>query len=240
MFMELPITIGAKTHRIFLQDRSFLLKSQTSPVHKHDFAEVHAVLGDATYKINKKTYTLTSGDVLLIPKGTIHYCTYIEPHTTRVTFQIDLSTDTVIVQNIEKALVTELANAMKNCQQNGQYIGIAAYISLICEQLNIVPPLQPHPVIDHGLLIREFFSLYYNTDIHLSDLANLLHLSERQTERQVILHTGNSFRKELINIRMSAAKLLRDTTDMSLTAIAEYVGYTSYAGFWKAFRKYYT
>lgn len=237
MFIELPITIGAQTHRAFLQDQTFQPKSKPSPLHKHDFTEIHAVLGNAAYQLNTETYTLTSGDVLLIPKGVLHSCTDITPNTSRVTFQIDLPTATT-VQNIGENLVRGLADEMKACQESNRYTGVVAYIVLICEKLQIAPPLQPCAVVDHGLLIREFFSLHYNTDIHLSDLAAVLHLSERQTERQVIAHTGNPFNKELTNVRMSVAERLRDTTDMSLAAIAEYVGYTSYAGFWKAFRKY--
>ena len=100
------------------------------------------------------------------------------------------------------------------------------------------PPLNPTPVTDCEFLIREFFSTYYNENVSLSDLAAILHLSERQTERRVFAYTGNSFRKELVETRMNAAKHLMETTDMPLTAIAKHVGYSSYTGFWKARQRY--
>ena len=91
---------------------------------------------------------------------------------------------------------------------------------------------------DYGFLIHEFFSLHYSEDLHLCDLAQFLHLSERQTERLVIEHTGNTFRNELTAIRMTIAKKLLTSSQMSLTEISQYVGYKSYAGFWKALNKY--
>ena len=93
-------------------------------------------------------------------------------------------------------------------------------------------------VDDYGFIIQEFFSIHYSEDIHLGDLANLLHLSERQTERLVKEYTGNSFRNELAAIRINIAKNLLKYSQMSMRKICEYVGYKSYVGFWKAMKKY--
>ncbi len=238
MYIELPINNGTQTHRAFLLSSFFHPTSFSSALHKHAHAECHAIIGTAVYRIGKNTYTLTSGDVLLIPKDEMHCCTHIAPDTLRIVFQIDLNIDTTCIKNVGKVLVKSLLDEIENCKKNGRYAKVAGYISLICDAFEIDPPLHPTPITDYGFLIREFFSSNYSKNVSLSDLATILHLSERQTERQVFAHTGNSFRKELIEIRMSMAKYLQETTDMTLTAIAEYVGYSSYAGFWKAFRQY--
>ena len=72
----------------------------------------------------------------------------------------------------------------------------------------------------------------------MRDIANYLHLSERQSERLIIDYTGHSFRDELVATRMNMAKILFSTTDMSLSEISQYVGYKSYNGFWKAAKKF--
>ena len=98
--------------------------------------------------------------------------------------------------------------------------------------------LEAKEVTDYGFLIHEFFSIHYNEDIHLRDIANYLHLAERQSERLIIDYTGHSFRDELVATRMNMAKILFSTTDMSLSEISQYVGYKSYNGFWKAAKKF--
>ncbi len=238
MYIELPINNGTQTHRAFLLDSFFNPANFSSALHKHAHAECHAIVGKAVYRLGTRTYTLTSGDVLLIPKDEMHCCTHITTGTLRISFQIDLSADTACVKNIGEMLVKNLLDEIQKCKKTEQYAKIVGYISLICNTFEIDPPLLPTPITDYGFLIREFFSSNYSKNVSLSNLATILNLSERQTERQVIAHTGNSFRKELIESRMSMAKHLQETTDMTLTAIAEYVGYSSYAGFWKAFRQY--
>lgn len=39
-------------------------------------------------------------------------------------------------------------------------------------------------------------------------------------------------------MRMKMADQLLSHTDMSMTRVAQYVGYNTYAGFWKAYTKY--
>ena len=88
------------------------------------------------------------------------------------------------------------------------------------------------------LQIREFFSLHYNKSIQLSDLAKELHLSNMQTQRIVKKYTDKTFGENLLIQRMTIAENLMETSDMSLLEISEYVGYHSYCGFWKAYKKY--
>ena len=73
--------------------------------------------------------------------------------------------------------------------------------------------------------------------IRIEDLAKELHLSTRQTERLVFANTGNTFGNELTLTRIAIAKHLIKTTDMKLSDVAEYVGYKSYAGFYKALNR---
>lgn len=71
----------------------------------------------------------------------------------------------------------------------------------------------------------------------LSDLAARLYLSEKQTERLVLKHTGQTFKQKLSDTRVAMANVLIRETEMPLHKVAEYVGYSSYSGFWKALQK---
>jgi len=47
-----------------------------------------------------------------------------------------------------------------------------------------------------------------------------------------------TFKKMLIHTRMTTARHMENTTDLPLSKIAEYVGYSSYSGFWKAYKDF--
>ena len=93
-------------------------------------------------------------------------------------------------------------------------------------------------VAKREFIIYEFFENRYNEDVTVFDLARELNLSEKQTSRLVEMYIGVGFSKALTNYRLNAAKQLL-TSDKSLTmsTVAELVGYRSYSGFWKAFKK---
>ena len=73
-------------------------------------------------------------------------------------------------------------------------------------------------------------------DATLSDLAKALCLSEKQTERVVLKHTGKNFRRNITKKRIEVAKALLEKNELSKKEIAEYVGYNSYGGFFKALK----
>ena len=69
------------------------------------------------------------------------------------------------------------------------------------------------------------------------DLAQLLHLSERQLNRLMPKIFGMSFQEMLIASRMDFAKFLLRTTDLRIAEIASRVGYGTEGAFHKAFRR---
>ena len=80
------------------------------------------------------------------------------------------------------------------------------------------------------------FTKKYNTNATLDDLARELMLSHKQTEREVKRFTGNTFVREISKRKIEAAIMLSQTTKLSLTEISKLVGYTSYCGFYKAYK----
>ena len=88
------------------------------------------------------------------------------------------------------------------------------------------------------LIIEEAFLYDYKT-ITLTELANRVSLGERQTERLLQKHYGQSFIQKKTEARMSAANQLLRETNASISDIAEDLGYSSPEHFSNAFRKYY-
>ena len=102
------------------------------------------------------------------------------------------------------------------------------------------PPEQNQQTVSEKayLIIEEAFLYDYKT-ITLTELARRVSLSERQTERLLVKHYGQSFIQKKTEARMSAASQLLCETNTSVAAIAEDLGYSSAEHFCNAFRKYY-
>ena len=98
----------------------------------------------------------------------------------------------------------------------------------------------PHAdVAARRLVIEEFFHLRHMDPVTEEDLAGALHISKRQLSRVLQQLYGSSFRKLLIDTRLSRAVQLLTTTELNAEEIASRVGYSSVSGFYDAFRKRY-
>ena len=73
----------------------------------------------------------------------------------------------------------------------------------------------------------------------LPELADYMHLSCRQTQNEIHRITGENFKKLILDQRMMLANLLIDNSNLPLSEIANYVGYTSYGSFYTVYREYY-
>ena len=85
-------------------------------------------------------------------------------------------------------------------------------------------------------IIEDAF-FYRHRDLTLTDLAALLNLSVRQTQRLLQRHFGKTFSQKLTEARMAAASQYLLTTDLSITEISERLGFSSIEHFSNAFRQ---
>ena len=236
---EIIAMIGSKEHRVFFQNGFYLMSTTPPPIHKHNYAEIHVISGgDSVFTVDNQVYTVGDGGVIVIPPKTYHFFKSTDKECFHSAFQIDLEIRSTLVSRIDPAVISIFFKEIEKAGVDGDHTVLSAYISLICSHFEGIHKELPKTASDYGFSIREFFSQNYNGDIKLSSLAEWLHISERQAERLVIQHTGRTFREELAAIRIDMAKHLLATTDMSLSEVAAYVGYRSYAGFWKAMKKY--
>ena len=238
MDRELLIETNGNTQKIFLQNGFWDTQVQSGPLHKHHYAEMHLVTGGSCrFFLEREEVSLKDGDLLVIPSGQLHGCVGREEKTRHTAFQIDLPAERAQIYGIPASLVEEFFRQIEAVERQGDYRVIASFISLLCSYRRKERPLLPRTIADERFLIREFFTHHYSEDVHLGDLASYLHRSERQTERLLLSHTGRTFREELTHTRMEIARHLLASGALSLRQIAEYVGYRSYAGFWKAMQR---
>lgn len=237
MNKELVINMCKKEYRVFLRE-GFWMEKKTSRLHKHSYPEIHIINADGVgFKIGEEKYVFDAGDVIIIPSGVFHCYEYSDEIISATAFQTDLEVKGFLSHRISRDIIREFFYEINECRKSDDYGKISAFIQLFLNYFK-EEKVCGNNIADYKFLICEFFSTNYNKDIYLKDLAKELKVSERQAERLMIEHTGRTFREELTKTRITTAKELLKTTDMTLTEISSYVGYRSYAGFWKAMKRY--
>ncbi|MGN0746685.1 MAG: AraC family transcriptional regulator [Aristaeellaceae bacterium] len=131
------------------------------------------------------------------------------------------------------------------------YIGYQEQIRLLLSQIliavtrNYEQQRDPNqeaarmPQVDQkSLLIEEYF-LYEYQNLSLEELASRLFLSPRQTQRLLREYYGKTFHEKKLEARMSAACILLENSDRSISSIAEALGYSTPEQFSATFRRQY-
>lgn len=235
----LNVKLADKTARCFV-DTGCVQKTQNlSAYHNHSYAEVHVVVkGEIVYYIEKTEYRATAGSALYIPAGIYHCTVSASPDAWRSAFLIDLESGDARFQNFTPELAAEFFELFEKAFETKNFAVISSFISLICVRLLEDVCEHAEEITDYAYAINDFFGKFYNLDITISDLAEYLGLSEKQTTRLVKKHTDKTFVENLLDARMRTADYLCQNTDMPMAQIAKYVGYNSYGGFFKAREKY--
>lgn len=104
----------------------------------------------------------------------------------------------------------------------------------------LLPTTKPARSIAHTQFLSIEKSFLYNyKEITLNKLSSLLGLSTRQTQRLLKQYYGKTFMQKKTEARMSAAVSLLANPKLSITIIADELGYSSVEHFCNAFKHYY-
>lgn len=245
---EMSVNVCGVQTKVFLQ-RGFFnsnrpMKKTPSPYsfptpHLHRYPEIHLFIGEGIkLTIEKKTLSPAPGTILIIPELTYHSLS-IPENSLHCAFQLDIPIAEAGYRTLPIDLLHEFISEMNRCSSLADFSKLERYISFIASYFVAPAPQKAKQCTDYAFIILEFMSLYYNLDIHLSDLAERLHVSEKQTARLVVKYTGNTFNDELTRYRISAAKqLMAVQPDLPVSTVASLVGYQSHSGFRKAYKRY--
>lgn len=222
-------------------DRGFFEHNvRYSSVHKHRYAEVHILAsGSATYNIDDVKYTLVGGSAMIIPSGAYHSCDIASADARHCSFIINTDVKDTLFSDISPFAASELLDEIDLSAQSGNYIRTLGYISLIFSQIyseRACVSVQNNR--DDDFIIDNYIEKNYASSPSIAALAKELNRSVKQSARLVQKYTGCSFREAVTKRRMAQAKILMDSGKMSKEQISERVGYSSYSGFYKAYKKF--
>lgn len=237
MSYELNVYVNDYVRRVFIQKPLMDCKSMTGIIHSHKYAEIHIIFGgEAEILVGTEKHNYSSGSVYVIPGDVYHCYLKSETDTKIVAFQTDIKFGGFVKRLIPESIVSELIRIIteeKNYLSNSCF---SALLSYVCSVFFF--PFPMNQTDDPAAVIYEFISNNYNRNVKISELADNLHLSEKQTERLVKKHTGFTFKTAVVNYRMMVAKFLEENSNMSEAEIACYIGYMNYSGYWKAKQKF--
>lgn len=223
--------------KIFLDSKLTVSTEIFSPIHKHNYCEIHLVeRGKICINVGTQEYVVEENQAILIPADTFHSVWSESQQLKHFAFFTDCECRGSVRKSFMPGLFSALFDQIENRTVSES---VCNHLIFIQNELWPESLFLSQPVQDYNLLIGEYLSTNYNRNIHLTDLAELLHLSEMQTQRIVKRCTGKTFGENLLMYRMLSAKELMETGGMTLREIGEYVGYESYSGFWKAYKKYF-
>ena len=235
---QLSVTVGGENKKAFLQ-HGFYKSTEQQILHMHSYSEIHVFLGKAQFLIDSEEHHVSGATLVVVPKGTYHNF-FMSSSTRHSAFQIDLDAEACVVK-ISEDLAKEFFFELNRCIETENHSKISAFISFLCSYFyKGTKSERTKKITDYSFLINDFFSLRYTDDVKVSDLAEELCVSEKQAHRLVVRYMGRTFGQELTRRRMKAAEHLMKDGKISLTDIAESVGFQTYSGFWKAYKRYKT
>lgn len=228
--------------------------------HSHSFFELHIPLsGKAKYCVHNQEVFINKGMLLLFPPQCKHAFLDVFDNYAEFVFGFDLTDSEQLLKllnanidcyHLSKAnsyIYALIKQILKNAYEEKIGHKIAIENQLSCLVIHIIQDILKNLSLKHeqnyeitNITRMRLIMNYINDNLStvtVNDIANNLHISARQLNR--IIYTALSMTTiELINDkRIRTAKQLIQSSDNSLSMIAELVGFKSLPHFSKVFKK---
>lgn len=232
MSYELNSYVNGNIIKFFLNNPLMDNNSATKLIHNHKYTEFHIVSGgNIKIFIDNKNYDFSAGNVYVIPGGTYHCYIEAELQAQIVAFQTSIDINEFEHHYVPHNIIEEIVSILKKEKYKHDSSGLAALLSFVVSAF--FPPVKIKHSRDDATVIYDFISKNYNKKVNMGELSEILHLSDKQTERLVKKYTGYTLKKAIMMYRIKVAEFLERNTDMTETEISEYIGYSNYSGYWK-------
>ncbi len=226
--------------------------------HYHNLFEIYFItFGKCKYFIDNKSYALLPGDIIFIPPGVIHHTEYNNAIHSRMLINCPLryipSTVRPILPSIghmyrnPKTLkqITDIFNSIANEYNNPDGYSedaISSYTHilflLIVRNLdNQLPTASSNECIEHAV---EYVKSHFTSEITLSDISRMSHVSPEHFSRIFKKETGFKFTEYVNLLRMQKAEsLIKECPSLSITEISAQCGFNDSNYFSLKFKKMY-
>lgn len=240
-------------------------KQPPRPYHEHSVWEIHCIAGgNCRLLLDGTEYCLEKNDVCLIPPGQMH-CLFDTEETVRMGFRFAFVPavhhassglmktyfDTVFSDDrpFYRFSSAEACSSMKKVLFDyPETISdcMAAHLAEIvllsaAEKIRPLPRPEYYELSQENDSVRivrteEYLNENYGRHIRLSEIADIYHLSEKQTSRTLVRLFGKTFSDLLAEKRVGIACYYLERTDMSMEDIASYTGFGTVSYLYRCFK----
>ncbi len=221
--------------------------------HKHPWYEINYLTrGDVDIILDKKEFQAKKGDCILVPANTFHENWGTESGDDGFCIRFSLERDITAkndgcfdeISHILKAPhpapfqanVEPLLSAKSLYGLQSSFVQLLLSVCELFENNAYEKKVLISPTISNQVLI--YLREYYQSKIHVEDVAKALNISYRALAKKFKAETGKSIIEALTEIRINAAKPLLLTTNYTLAQIASMVGFEDESYFSKTFTKF--
>ena len=231
-----------------------------NPPHRHADYEIFFLLeGTLTLQSEEGILQAKSPAVLILPPFFDHvtkydvahgYCMYFnlerKPKATGTLYKkvADTLSRNITVMPLEEEprfYIEQLAKTISTPSPEGKERHLVALLfsELFQSMIGTASPAEQSKHTRYINGIDLFLSEHYREKIRLTDLAKTLHLCPKQISRIIRKKYGCSFSDRVRDHRLALARTMLETSEDSITTIAEAVGYEYANYFYTLFRKTY-
>lgn len=236
------IEIQPKNTKMLVDFHRYDLPSGPPPVeflHQHNFTEIHIISqGKLTIISENCQYEIPQNSAVIIPPNFYHSVSTDNNEAKWFAFTSTTPCQKLACKEFGAEFLESFFSKLDTNQDGNNSASIINYIFFICNELTSAEIYEKIPSRDYMEEIHNFICVNYAKDVHVSDVAKTLHISDKHIQRIIKNSMGFSFGELVLHQRMKVADSLIKQNRLSLQEIAAIVGYTSYSGFWKAYNKY--
>lgn len=255
---------GAPGGNIFLMAHTM---DKTAPLHTHDYYEISYVMdGTLLNKVGGKKLYMVSGSLCIMNLNSTHELDVVDPQAVLVNIGLrkelftegvfkDFLADNNVVSKFLRGetqhdylfFYTEsrsgpLSNSVVRMVEDYAQAGFKESFTIDAEVLLLLDTLSRMPSHSfYGIDRKALEMIEYIRDncatVTASSLAQEFGYSENYCSQYVRRHTGKTISTLIADARIDRAEELLQTTDMSIEAIANAVGYKSVSHFHEKFKE---
>ena len=257
---EMKIEIADTVSLIF--DSNVYTHSETPTIHAHSLYEFVYVLSDrAVIAFEQGETALTKGDLAIVAPGVYHQIKSAGSDLVHISFQVRAGTEdtkvSALLNNINSLYVIKLPGKhyffiLKAIAEKGNSVAFTdvlrlkasltlLFADILEHELNQISVFLENTMSEQDLRrkkILKYINKNYNYNPSIKKLAQTLFLSEKQTQKQVLALTGKRFSYLVQEKRIACAKAFIRENRMTLDAVSKAIGYETYYGFAKAFKRF--
>lgn len=226
-----------------------------SLLHTHQFTELFYVLnGEGFFQVEDTDYPIQKDDFVIVNAGT--------PHTEKSTGEVPLEYVILGIENISFSFESSKEHIIFSCRTNQKdllfYMNTMLHeleeqtpeYDRVCQDLlevliiklirktNFAFEVTPSVKISKECLkLKRYIESNYTQDITLDNLAEISHLNKYYLVHVFNKYCGCSPINYLCQVRIHVSKELLESTDYSITEVAQSSGFSSQSYFAQCFQK---